>query len=85
MVETTTLPPLIHLRVVHRPPGGWWSQTLSDSSIYLFIYLLENPLDTKTATSSSFVCAQVVIKIQVGHGAPFALTRARMGTHRWVW
>ena len=32
--------PLIHLRVVHHLPWGWWSQTLSGRSIYLFIYSL---------------------------------------------
>ena len=31
--------PLIHLRVVHHLPWGWWSQTLSGRSIYLFIYV----------------------------------------------
>ena len=37
-IETTTLPPLVHLRVVHHLPRGWWSQTLSGCFIYLFIY-----------------------------------------------
>ena len=50
--------PLIHLRVVHHLPWGWWSQTLSGRSIYLFIYfsspcgnIIVAGIDPRTATS----------------------------------